>query len=315
MVELVPNNLNIDFLKISRPFVLGSTIAIVLSLAGLLFVGMNLGIDFTGGAEAIVKAPVGWDLTKVRSTLVDGGFKEPAVVVLGDASANEYLAKLQTKEEELKNVSDRVQKAFEAKAPASSFQILKVDVVGPAAGDRLKTSAMLSLFYAALGILAYITLRFDVRFAPGIVRALVLDVIIVLGVWVLLQKEFTLMIVAALLTIAGYSCNDTIVIYDRIREFSKSHPDMPLEKVINRSINLNLGRTILTIGCTLLVVVSMWLLGGPVLADFSFALIIGFVVTGFSTLFVANPMVLFMENRRLARKASLAAAGVKPRKA
>ena len=129
-----------------------------------------------------------------------------------------------------------------------------------------------------------------------------------IGVWIVMQKEFTLMIVAALLTIAGYSCNDTIVIYDRIREFSKAHPDWSLERVINRSINLNLGRTILTIMCTLFVVVSLYLFGGPVLQDFSFALIIGFVVTGISTLFLANPLVLYMEKRRQARAESLASA-------
>jgi preprotein translocase subunit SecF len=177
----------------------------------------------------------------------------------------------------------------------------KVDVVGPQAGERLKTSAILSILYAALGILCYITLRFDVRFGPGILRALLLDVILVLGVWVLLQREFNLMIVAALLTIAGYSCNDTIVIYDRIREFSKSHPHWTLEQVINRSINLNLGRTVLTVLCTCFVVVSLWLMGGPVLADFAFALLIGFGISIFSTIFVANSMVLYMEKRRLAK--------------
>jgi preprotein translocase subunit SecF len=301
MFHLVPTNLNIDFLKLSPPFVWLSTILIVLSLIGLFTKGLNFGIDFTGGAEISIHAPQGWDLPKVREALVSEGIKDPAVVQLGDSAENQYLIKIQSSAEELKQISAKVDNALKAKAGAGNYQILKADVVGPQAGERLRNSAFLSLFYAGLGILFYITLRFDVRFAPGIVRALALDVIIVIGVWIVMQKEFTLMIVAALLTIAGYSCNDTIVIYDRIREYSKAHPDWSLERVINRSINLNLGRTILTILCTLLVVVSLYLFGGPVLQDFSFALIIGFLVTGISTLFLANPLVLYMEKRRQAR--------------
>jgi preprotein translocase subunit SecF len=147
----------------------------------------------------------------------------------------------------------------------------------------------------------YIAFRFDMRFAPGMLRALLFDVITTLGIWVVLGREFNLTILAALLTIAGYSCNDTIVIYDRIRDYSKSHPEWDLEKVVNRSINQNLGRTILTVLCTLFVVVSLWLLGGPVLGDFAFCMLIGFVISIFSTIFVANTMVVFMEKRRLGK--------------
>ena len=137
------------------------------------------------------------------------------------------------------------------------------------------------------------------RYAPGMVRSLVVDVVIVMGVWVLLQKEFTLSVVAALMTIAGYACNDTIVIYDRIREMLKLHKDWPIEKVINRSISQNLARTLLTTISTLFVVVSLWLLGGPVLADFALVMLLGFSIGVASSIFVANPMVLFMEKRRL----------------
>jgi preprotein translocase subunit SecF len=305
MFHLVPTNLNIDFLKISRPFVWLSTVAIILSIVGIFTKGLNMGIDFTGGAEVTVQTPHDWNIAKVREVLKAGDIKDPSVVQLGEKSESQYLVKIQAAPSELPTISAKVQQAMEKGAGAGQYQILKADVVGPQAGERLRNSAIFSLFYAAIGILFYITLRFDVRFAPGIVRALALDVIIVLGVWVVMQKEFTLMIVAALLTIAGYSCNDTIVIYDRIREFSKAHPDWGLERVINRSINLNLGRTILTILCTLLVVVSMYFLGGPVLQDFSFALIIGFLVTGISTLFLANPLVLYMEQRRQARAEAL----------
>lgn len=306
MIQLVRTDLNIDFLKLSKPVTLVSTIAVLLSIVGLFTVGLNLGIDFTGGAEVTIKAPATMTITEVRSTIEEGGLKDPVVVQIGTPEDNEYLVKVQASAEQLNEVSAKVEAAFAAKAKeADGFQIRKVDVVGPQAGDRLKTSAILSILYAALGILCYITLRFDVRFAPGILRALLLDVILVLGVWIVLGKEFNLMVVAALLTIAGYSCNDTIVIYDRIREYSKTQSNWTLEQVINRSINLNLGRTILTSLCTLFVVVSLWLLGGPVLADFAFALMVGFIISIFSTIFVANSMVLYMEKRRLAKEAAL----------
>jgi len=148
-----------------------------------------------------------------------------------------------------------------------------------------------------------------VRYAPGVLRALAVDVIITLGIWVLIQREFNLTVLAAVLTIAGYSCNDTIVIYDRIRDYTHAHPDWPLEKAINRSINLNLGRTVLTIGCTLLMVLSLFFLGGPVLQDFSLPLLIGFTISIPSTIFVANPMILYMEKRRIAKLAHAKSAG------
>lgn len=308
MMQLFPTDLKIDFLKISKPFAMASTIFVVLSLVGLFTKGLNLGIDFTGGAETTIKVPATYDIGKVRETLKAGGLGEPTVVQLGTPEDHEFLVKVQASEAELKSVAERVDAAFKTGAGEGNYQILKSDVVGPAAGEKLKESALLSIFYAAIGILLYITMRFDLRFAPGIVRALLLDVVIVVGVWVLLQKEFTLTVVAALLTVAGYSCNDTIVIYDRIREYSKLYPNWSIEQIINKSININLGRTFLTVICTLFVVVSLWLFGGPVLEDFAFAMLIGFTVSVYSTIFVANPMIVFMEKRRLARQVAMGTA-------
>jgi preprotein translocase subunit SecF len=149
--------------------------------------------------------------------------------------------------------------------------------------------------------MVYITFRFDSRYAPGVIRALSVDVIITMGIWVLLQREFNLTVLASLLTIAGYSCNDTIVIYDRIRDYTKSHPTWSIEQSINKSINLNLGRTVLTVLCTLFVVVSLFLFGGPVLEDFALPLLIGFTISIPSTIFVANPLIVWMEKRRMAK--------------
>lgn len=299
MFQLIPTDLNIDFLKISKPFVWASTAFVILSIVLLFTKGLNFGIDFTGGAEVLVEVPADWDTGRVRTALEEGGLKEAIVLKIEDSKKQEFLIKNQVKDEDTGKVSDQITQILTAKIGADKFQVLKVDVVGPQAGAELRNSAIISVLAAALGILIYITFRFDVRFAPGIVRALLFDVITTLGIWILMGKEFNLSTVAALLTIAGYSCNDTIVIYDRIRDFSKTHGSMGMYGIVNRSINLNLGRTFLTAICTNFVVVSLWLLGGPVLGDFAFAMFLGFTVSIFSTIFVANPMVLFMENRRL----------------
>jgi preprotein translocase subunit SecF len=301
VLHLINPNLNVDFLGKSKPFVWLSTIAAILSLVGLFTKGLNYGIDFTGGTEVQLKVPADWDIGKLRDAISTGGIKEPKVVQIGTPEDHEYLVKVQSSPENLNQVSAQVSQILSAKMPADAFKVEKVDVVGPQAGANLRTSAVLSIFYAALCILIYITFRFDSRYAPGMIRALAVDVIITLGVWVLLQREFNLTVLASLLTVAGYSCNDTIVIYDRIRDYTRSHPHWKIEDSINKSINQNLGRTILTVLCTLFVVVSLWLLGGPVLSDFALPMLIGFTISIPSTIFVANPMVLFMEKRRLAK--------------
>ncbi|PIU00903.1 MAG: protein translocase subunit SecF [Bdellovibrionales bacterium CG10_big_fil_rev_8_21_14_0_10_45_34] len=297
MFNFIPRDFDFDFLSISKPFVWLSTVAIIASLIGIFTKGLNFGIEFTGGAELELRLPQDWDITKVRSEIEKLGYGEPKVVKVGDSSHNDYLVKVQA--EKLDEVTGNVERMLRDANIAGQSEIRRADVVGPQAGKRLQVGALLSLFYSIVGILIYIMLRFDMRYAPGMVRSLVVDVVIVMGVWVLLQKEFTLSVVAALMTIAGYACNDTIVIYDRIREMLKLHKDWPIEKVINRSISQNLARTLLTTISTLFVVVSLWLLGGPVLADFALVMLLGFSIGVASSIFVANPMVLFMEKRRL----------------
>ncbi len=302
MFHLIRTDLNIDWLGKSRPFVILSTIAAVASLVALWKPGLNYGIDFTGGAEVQLKVPADWDIARVRKTLDDGGVKDPTVVQIGEPAAHEYLVKVQADTSKLSVVSADVAKVMDSSAGSGKYEIQRVDVVGPAAGASLRTAAFLSVLYAMVCIAIYITFRFDVRYAPGVLRALGVDVVTTLGIWILLGREFNLTVLASLLTIAGYSCNDTIVIYDRIRDYTKSHPEWDLEKAINRSINQNLGRTVITTGATLLVVLSMFFLGGPVLQDFSLPMLIGFTVSVPSTIFVANPMILYMEKRRVARQ-------------
>ena len=315
MFHLIPTTLNYDFLKMSRPFVWASTAFVLVSFVLLLKPGLNYGIDFTGGAEVEISAPAGWDTGKIRDTLKSGGMPDAQVIKIEDSKRNEYLIKTQVDSEKTQNMSEMVKNILAKQPNGNEFQIEKADQVGPQAGEELRTSAIVSVMMAALGILIYITFRFDFRFAPGIVRALLFDVIATLSVWIILRREFNLSTVAALLTVAGYSCNDTIVIYDRIRDYQKSHKNMSLYDIVNRSINLNLGRTVLTVLCTNFVVVSLWLLGGPVLGDFALCMLIGFSISIPSTIFVANPMVMYMEKRIHAREEAKAKSAPTPKHA
>lgn len=304
MLHLIRPDLNVDFLGKSKPFVWFSTFAALVSIVLLFAPGLNYGIDFTGGAEVQVKVPSAWDIGKLRTELDEGGIKNPHVVQIGEPKDNEFLIKVQAAPEKLNTVSAEVTSILSKKLDPKTFDIERTDVVGPQAGASLRTSAFLSVLYACLAIMVYITFRFDTRYAPGVIRALGVDVIITMGIWVLLQREFNLTVLASLLTIAGYSCNDTIVIYDRIRDYTKSHPHWSIEESINKSINLNLGRTVLTVLCTLFVVLSLFLFGGPVLQDFALPLLIGFTISIPSTIFVANPLIVYMEHRRMAKKSA-----------
>src|SRR6185437_16537469 len=168
------------------------------------------------------------------------------------------------------------------------------DVVGPAAGDQLRLSGFLSMIYALLCILIYVTIRFDARYSPGAVLALFHDSVITLGIFIVLQKVFDLQILAALLALIGYSNNDTIIVYDRVRETTHQHPELSIEKAVNRAVNETLNRTILTSLCTFLTVFSLWLFGGKVIEDFAFTLLVGIVVGTYSSIFIASSLVIYI---------------------
>lgn len=172
------------------------------------------------------------------------------------------------------------------------FEIRKTDVVGPTMGEELKKSAKLSILWALLAILVYITFRFELQYAIGAVTALIHDVVIIVGAFSLMNREFNLPVVAALLTVVGYSLNDTIVIYDRIRENRKLHPRKKLAEIMNLSINQTLSRTILTSLTTLFVVLALYFFGGAVINDFAFAMLFGVVFGTYSSIFIASPIVL-----------------------
>lgn len=309
MLEIIPKNTTIDF--VGKRFIwMGiSLVAIIASIVLIFTKGLNYGIDFTGGAEVQLKFQKAYTTADLRDTLDKAGFKNLVIQQLGLASDNQYLVKFRPDESELQQIGNRVEKALGEKMARNEFEIQRTDVVGPQAGGELRKSGFLSMFYTLLCILIYVAIRFDYRYGPGAVMALFHDSIITLGIFVLLQKEFSLQILAAILTLIGYSNNDTIIVYDRIRETMRLYPNRGLEENINRSINETLSRTLLTSLFTLFVVVALMVLGGGVISEFAFTLLIGIVVGTYSSVFIASPILIFLTHIQQ-KKAAKQAGGV-----
>ncbi len=260
--------------------------------------GLNYGVDFRGGAEIQIKFKQAVSLAELRKILDDNGNQTSSVQAIGEATENEFLVKLPASKSDINVVTQSVQDLLTQKYP-NQFEIRKTDVVGPKAGEQLKSSAMLALFWAMLAIMIYVGLRFDFKYAPGAIIALVHDIIITVGFFIITQKEFNLQIVAALLAIVGYSVNDTVIVYDRVRENEEAHPHYKLADNINSSVNSTLSRTILTSFATFIVCLIMFFMGGNVIQDFFFAMCIGIFVGTYSSVYVASAMTLFLEKFKL----------------
>lgn len=282
---------NINFLK-QKTIAFGISLALI--IAGLASITMNgglgLSIDFTGGTVIQVlfeKAP---DITEIRTNLESNGFGSAEVIEFG--SPNELLIKTDI----IENTEDANQKLSSALGNYK-YEIRRVEMVGPKIGSELRKDAIYAIIMALIGIMVYIWFRFDRYYAVGSVAALVHDVFITLGIFSLLSKDIDLSIIAALLTIVGYSLNDTIVVFDRIRENIHKHSKERLEGVVNLSLNETLSRTVITSLTTLIVVIVLLLLGGEVIHNFAFALTVGVFVGTYSSIFVASPVMIHLENK------------------
>jgi preprotein translocase subunit SecF len=311
MFEIVKHGKDIDFMGKRKLWAGLSVLFIALTFVLLATKGLNYGIDFTGGAEVQVKVPTGWDIGKVRNALSDGGLKDFKVQQIGVPAEMQYIIKMAGDEAHLNSVKETVESILKKDAPGGDYRIEKTDVVGAAAGSSLRMSGILSMIYAMICILIYVAIRFDTRYAPGAVLALFHDTMIVIGVFILTQKQFDLQILAAILALIGYSNNDTIIVFDRIREELHANPSMNIVKVVNKSINETLGRTILTSLCTFLVVFSLWIFGGKALEDFAFTLMVGIIVGTYSSVFIASSLVVFITEYQERRSVSAKATGSK----
>ncbi len=275
-----------------------STLLILVSLVSLFTRGLNVGIDFTGGTVIELGYPQPVDLQPIRDTLAKAGYGDAIVQHFG--SAKEVLVRLAPREGQDKaEVSSQVIQLLRQQAGNVDVQVRRVDFVGPQVGEELREDGGLAVLYALIAILIYVSLRFEYRFSLGAVGALIHDVIITLGVFSILQLEFDLSVLAAILAVIGYSLNDTIVVFDRIREnFRKLRKKDPVE-VVNISINETLSRTLMTSATTLLVLFSLYAFGGEVIASFALALIIGVFVGTYSSIYVASSTALMMGISRI----------------
>ena len=290
-----------DFVGKVGIFTAVSVILVVLSIVFLAVRGINYGIDFKGGTEFQVKFDKGVTIDQVRKSVDDLKLGEVGVQSLGDN--DEFIIRFQGKQgasdketneilnQDIGKIKDIITTTFAANHP----EVRRVDTVGPQVGAELKRNGLLAVFYCLLVILIYVALRFDYKYAPGAVFCLFHDAIITLGIFVFVGKEVNLPIMAAILTLIGYSLNDTIVVFDRIRETDSHYHEKGYRFIINKAINDMLHRTLITSGTVFTSALCLYLFSGGTVADIAFAICIGIIFGTYSSIYVAAPIVLFMD--------------------
>jgi len=294
-VDFFPHNTKIPVMELRRYCVTISWVAAMIALALLLTKGLNFGIDFKGGALFEVQSKSGdINIASLRSKL--GALDLGDVQIQGLDDPRDALIRVEQQEGGEKvqqDAADKVQTAL-----GQDIAIRRVEVVGPAVSSELKQAGIIAVSLAIVGILLYIWFRFEWQFGVAAILALVHDIIITIGVFSLLGFEFGLTEVAALLTLAGYSINDTVVVFDRIRENLRRYKKMPLIELLNLSINETLSRTVLTASTTFLAVLALYVFGTEVIRGFSFAMLFGILIGTWSSIFVASPFLLWIGVKR-----------------
>lgn len=273
-----------DFINNRRMAYIISTVIILVGLISIIFQGFNYGIDFAGGTLLQIRFDKSVSTTELRNVLSEFNLSQSTIQNL---SENEFVIRTEKIDSEQRK---EILSAF--RENLAGLDVLRVESVGPAIGENLKKLALSALFFAFIGIILYITMRFEFKFSIVSILALLHDCLIVLGIFSLLQKEITISVMAAVLTIIGYSLNNTIVILDRLRENIKFKTREPFENLINRSINQSLSRTINTALTTIIPVLALYFFGGNILSDFALALFIGMVAGTYSSIFIASPLLL-----------------------
>jgi preprotein translocase subunit SecF len=304
------HNVNIDWLGKKWYFL---AFSLIFSVAGLISMATHwansdpahrslvpLGVDFRGGTQMEVQFKQRPDLEKIRQATEAAGIRDASVVNYDVASRNEVLVSLpeQHVESSLDVGRQQIEDALRAKFGQDSFEIRNVQVVGPTVGKQLEKQATLATLYSLLGMLVYLWFRFQLIYGVAAVVACFHDTLITVGFFALTNREISLTVIAAILTLVGYSMNDTIVVFDRIRENLRLSRRESLPDVVNRSINQTLSRTVLTSGLTFLTVLSLFVFGGPVLRGFSFALVVGILIGTYSSIAIAAPMLVAWQQWR-----------------
>ncbi len=282
----------IDFMGLRKPAMGLSGFLIMVSLISLVTLKLNLGIDFTGGSIIEVRYQQPVELQPIREMLDDNGFGDAIVQHFG--SAKEVLIRLVPKVEQDKAELSSQIIGLLNQLSDSEIDVRRVDFVGPQVGEELTEDGGLAVLYALIAVLIYVSIRFEYRFSLGAVAALIHDVLITLGVFSILQLDFDLSVLAAILAVIGYSLNDTIVVFDRVRENFRKIRKKSAEEITNISINQTISRTLKTSLTTLLVLFSLFFLGGEVIHAFALALIIGVIVGTYSSIYVATTTALLL---------------------
>lgn len=319
-MQILNRKTRIDFLGMRKIATAVSVAMVVISIVALAVRGLNFGIDFTGGTLVEVGYNESVEVEGVRADLLDAGFEDAVVQHFG--TARDVMIRLPAVEREnAAGISGEIMKGLRkargetlagavdgqdsvqqcvsnGQSGACNVQMRRVEFVGPQVGDELANQGGLAMIYALIGILIYVAVRFKWQFSLGSVIALVHDVVITLGMFAIFQFEFSLSVLAAVLAVIGYSLNDTIVVFDRIRENFRKMRKGDASDVINAAINDTLPRTILTSLTTLFVVLTLFVFGGQVLHGFSIALLIGIIVGTYSSIFIASPSVLALGIQR-----------------
>ncbi len=294
-VDFFPHNTKLPVMELRRYCVTISWVAAMIALALIFTKGLNFGIDFKGGSLFEIQSKSGpVDIGSLRSKLSGLGLGD--VQIQGLDKDNEALIRVEQQqggETAQQDAADKVHDAL-----GENIEIRRVEVVGPAVSGELKQAGIIAVSLAIVGILLYIWFRFEWQFGVAAILALVHDIIITIGVFSLLGFEFGLTEVAALLTLAGYSINDTVVVFDRIRENLRRFKKMPLIELLNMSINETLSRTVLTASTTFLAVLALYIFGTEVIRGFSFAMLFGILIGTWSSIFVASPFLLWIGVKR-----------------
>jgi preprotein translocase subunit SecF len=300
-MQLIKPGINVAFTKYRNIAAILSTVVNLAVLVLLFTKGPTLGVDFAGGTLVQLKFQQKVSISDIRRALTPIGLSDSVIQDFGQEGLNEYLVRLERTSIELGSLGEKIRGGLAAQFGQNQAEIRRIESVGPKVGKELRERATWSVIAATVMMGLYIWFRFEFRFGVGAVIALVHDVLVTIGALVLANYEFDLTIVAALLTIVGFSVNDTVIVCDRIRENMRRNKREGLEKVINTSINETLSRTIITTGTALLVLVALFVLGGAVIRPFAFALLVGFFSGVYSTIFIASPVILLWEKGKGAK--------------
>lgn len=292
MLGNIFNNTKIRFMRLHKAVIAISSLLIILSISLILTKGFNLGIDFSGGVLMEIRSAEKIDVSKIRKLLDSNGIEKSDIQNFNENDVMIRLSKSENQEESIK----KIQSILNQNIPNVEYR--KIDSVGPQVGSELIKKGFLAIFFSFLSIMIYLWFRFDWQFGIGAVLAVVHDVVVTLGFFSLTGIEFNLTSIAAILTIIGYSMNDSVVIYDRIRENLRKFKKMDLSELIDSSLNSTLSRTMLTSGITLLSLIALVLFGGEVLRSFSLSVFFGIFIGTFSSIYISAPILLYLDPRK-----------------